>query len=146
MRRALSCIFQELLDSHQSYGVGLIDQNGLLVHSEGGHVGRSSAQFAALLAGLFNARLKQLELSVDESLAEQVVIGRSQSFYLKSLGRTPYLLYSVARKDVLGGSVRAALANAETQLLPLLNGQGLLSPLSERLEQPRQFNNLSLSR
>lgn len=124
MKQAMHDIFVNLLQSSGGLGVGMVDMNGLLIHSEGDHDGRSSNEVAALLLALYPPQLSKLEQAFQDPLSEHIVIGREHCFYLLRI-QGKYVLYALTGS--LSSKARNAMHQARGRLNPLLKDQGLLA-------------------
>jgi hypothetical protein len=136
MRVPLATLLQSLLDSSRGLGAGLVDRHGFLLESCGAHDAHDSVAIGAFLS---HHRLAPLEMSLTDTVSEQVWIGNRYSFYMHWLGDGTKLLYVMAPARAPGGPIRQALRQAGTALENSLEPPVSGTPLRERLEQPRQF-------
>lgn len=140
MRSELARTLRTLLDASGGLGVGLVDANGLLVHSEGEHAGLVAGVVAAELATLWGRRFSGLERALQDDFAEQIVIGERHAIFTLLLP-SRYLFYVLVAREPQG-RIRPLLQEAAAQLTTLLRG-GLVEATRQRLEQPRQFSGSS---
>jgi hypothetical protein len=145
-RDDLHAIFNLLLDRSETLGVGLVDPHGFLVQSAGEHGGYACVTLAANTRTISNRMTPILTDVLSEPLREQIILCESYTLYLLTLEESDYLLYALAKPNVPGGRVRLALRESATALAPVLAGQALTRSPGQRLEQPRQFRRLSLTR
>lgn len=142
----LYAIFNILLDQSESLGVGLVDPHGFLVQSAGEHGGYSCSILAVNTRTISNRMSPILTELLDEPLREHIILCADHTLYLLMHEQSDYLLYALAKPDVPGGRIRLAMREAAMKLTPVLAGRNLVSPVGQRLEQPRQFRRLSLAR
>jgi hypothetical protein len=135
MRRVVTPLFASLLDSTKSLGAGLVDTNGFLLESHGPHAGRNPNELILLVP---QGRTSSLERYLSDTTNEHILIGEKYSFYLRYFPDKTYFVYAMADSKTSGGPVRYELQQLSLSMQKILSDNTLLSPLRQRLEQPRQ--------
>ncbi len=124
MKQALDTLFNTLHDRSDALGVGLIDENGLIIQSVGEHGGQRVDELASLMLAFYPPQLARLEQFLEDAMSEHIAMGRSYCFYMVRMRRR-YILYVLAPGP--NSKARPALRKARADLLPMLRDDGLLT-------------------
>ncbi|MDZ7703669.1 MAG: hypothetical protein U5L04_04185 [Trueperaceae bacterium] len=124
MKQALDDIFNTLRDSSEALGVGLVDENGLVVQSAGDHGGKRVDELVPLMLAFYPPQLARLEQFLEDAMSEHIAMGRNHCFYMVRMRRR-YVLYVLTTGP--NSKARPALRRARADLLPLLRDDGLLT-------------------
>jgi hypothetical protein len=143
MRRIVTPLFASLLDTTKSLGAGLVDANGFLLESHGPHAGHDPNELVLLVP---QGRTSLLERYLSDTTYEHILVGEKFSFYLRYFIDKSYFVYAMTDAKTSGGPVRYELQQLALSMHDILEDDTLLSPLRQRLEQPRQFLRKTLVR
>jgi hypothetical protein len=143
MRRIVTPLFAALLDTTKSLGTGLVDVNGFLLEFHGPHAGRNPNELILLVP---QGRSSSLERYLSDTTSEHILVGEKYSFYLRYFTDKSYFVYAMTDAKTSGGPVRYELQQLSLSLQNIMKDDTLLSPLRQRLEQPRQFLRKTLVR
>jgi hypothetical protein len=138
MRRIVTPMFASLLDTTKSLGSGLVDANGFLIEFHGPHAGHDPNELILLIP---QGRTNLLERYLSDTTSEHILIGEKFSFYLRYFPDKSHFVYAMT-----DGKTSYELQQLSLSMQAILNDDTLLSPLRQRLEQPRQLLRKTLVR
>jgi len=136
MSRNISQIVSSLVDKTQSLGGGLVDSEGLLIHSNGYHAKKDKDEFAVYLLAMSP---KNINTCLADELKEYIILGKDYKIYCYWLAKADYLLYLLTKADAQGKIVRTNMHTAANNIEQKLAGDSVTA-VSQRLEQPRHMS------
>lgn len=141
MRDSVLKTLESICDKTECIGAGLVDTNGLLIHSSGAHAAKTPSELAVFLS---HSKPSDLEQFLGKPVTEQILLSEDYTLFVRWFAEGTFLLYGMTKAGVRSSAVRHALRLAEETIEPALVQDKLFTPLRKRLEQPRKLTSSSL--
>lgn len=142
MPQTVKQLLDAMLDATDCLGIGMVDRNGLLIHSSGLHAGKNPE---LIISHLQSSVTAEFERSLDDSFVEQAFIGSKYTFYLRWLDAHQYFLYAMTMSSARNSRLRYALQQLTDTLESSLTQLSIVT-VSERLEHGKKLGSNSLIR